>query len=105
MTTLIQVESNGHSISYGRMDQWLLPFYEADLRAGNLCKEFALELLEVEYVKMNNPTKLKDKGSMALRNGRGFGGESLTIGGVKPDGSDATNDLTMLMLKPRPTHE
>lgn len=99
MTTLIQVESNGHSISYGRMDQWLLPFYEADLRAGNLCKEFALELLEVEYVKMNNPTKLKDKGSMALRNGRGFGGESLTIGGVKPDGSDATNDLTMLMLE------
>lgn len=99
MTTLIQVESNGHSISYGRMDQWLLPFYEADLRAGTLCKEFALELLEVEYVKMNNPTKLKDKGSMALRNGRGFGGESLTIGGVKPDGSDATNDLTMLMLE------
>ncbi|MGN0983781.1 MAG: glycyl radical protein [Gemmiger sp.] len=98
-TALIQVESNGHSISYGRMDQWLLPYYEADRQAGTLTKEFALELLEVEYVKMNNPTKLKDKGSMALRNGRGFGGESLTIGGVKPDGSDATNDLTMLMLE------
>lgn len=46
-----------------------------------------------------NPTKLKDRGSMALRNGRGFGGESLTIGGVKRDGTDATNDLTMLMLE------
>lgn len=98
-TTLIQVESNGHSISYGRMDQWLYPYYEADIKSGAITKEFALELLEVEYVKMNNPTKLKDKGSMAVRNGRGFGGESLTIGGVDREGKDATNDLTMLMLE------
>ena len=33
---IIQVESNGHSISYGRMDQWLLPYYKADLESGNL---------------------------------------------------------------------
>lgn len=98
-TTLIQVESNGHSISYGRMDQWLYPYYEKDINNGTLTKEFALELIEVEYVKMNNPTKLKDKGNMAVRNGRGFGGESLTIGGVDRDGRDATNDLTMLMLE------
>ena len=98
-TTLIQIEGNGHSISYGRMDQWLYPYYEADMKNGTISKEFALELIEVEYVKMNNPTKLKDKGSMAVRNGRGFGGESLTIGGVDRDGNDATNDLTMLMLE------
>lgn len=98
-TALIQVESNGHSISYGRMDQWLYPYYAADMKKGTLTKSFALELLEVEYVKMNNPTKLKDYGSMALRNGRGFGGESLTIGGVDTKGEDATNDLTMLMLE------
>ncbi|KRK33299.1 (2S)-3-sulfopropanediol dehydratase [Loigolactobacillus bifermentans] len=98
-TALIQVESNGHSISYGRMDQWLYPYYEADMKKATLTKDFALELLEVEYVKMNNPTKLKDQGSMAVRNGRGFGGESLTIGGVDRDGNDATNDLTMLMLE------
>ncbi len=98
-TALIQVESNGHSISYGRMDQWLYPFYEEDMKNNTISKEFALELIEVEYVKMNNPTKLKDKGSMALRNGRGFGGESLTIGGMDKEGRDATNDLTMLMLE------
>ena len=98
-TALIQVESNGHSISYGRMDQWLYPYYEKDVKSGAISKEFALELIEVEYVKMNNPTKLKDYGSMALRNGRGFGGESLTLGGVDKDGNDATNDLTMLMLE------
>ena len=98
-TSLIQVESNGHSISYGRMDQWLYPYYERDMAAGTLTKEFALELLEVEYVKLNNPMKLKDAGSMAVRNGRGFGGESLTIGGVDREGQDATNDLTMLLLE------
>lgn len=98
-TTLIQVESNGHSISYGRMDQWLFPYYKKDIEEGVITKEFALELIEVLYVKMNNPTKLKDKGSMELRNGRGFGGESLTIGGVDKDGNDVTNELSMLMLE------
>ncbi|KAA1046547.1 formate C-acetyltransferase/glycerol dehydratase family glycyl radical enzyme [Pseudocitrobacter sp. 73] len=98
-TSLIQIESNGHSISYGRMDQWLYPWYAADIKNNTISKAFALELLEVQFVKMNNPTKLKDKGTVAVRNGRGFGGESLTIGGVKQDGTDATNDLTMLVLE------
>ena len=81
------------------MDQWLYPYYEADVKNGAITKEFALELLEVLYVKMNNPTKLKDKGTVLVRNGRGFGGESLTIGGVDRSSNDATNDLTMLMLE------
>lgn len=98
-TTLTQIEGNGHSISYGRMDQWLYPYYEADMKNGTLTKEFALELIEVQYVKMNNPTKLKDKGTIVVRNGRGFGGECLTIGGVDRDGNDITNDLTFLMLE------
>ncbi|TCS41463.1 (2S)-3-sulfopropanediol dehydratase [Reinekea marinisedimentorum] len=97
--TLTQIEGNGHSISYGRMDQWLYPFYAEDVRRNAVPKEFILELLEVLYVKMNNPTKLKDKGTVKVRNGRGFGGESLTIGGVDVNGNDATNDLTMLMLE------
>ena len=98
-TTLTQIEGNGHSISYGRMDQWLYPYYEADMKNGIMTKEFALELIEVQYVKMNNPTKLKDKGTVIVRNGRGFGGECLTIGGVDREGHDVTNDLTMLMLE------
>ncbi|MCG9751174.1 formate C-acetyltransferase/glycerol dehydratase family glycyl radical enzyme [Vibrio brasiliensis] len=97
--TMTQIEGNGHSISYGRMDQWLLPFYTKDVTENAVPKEFILEVLEVLYVKMNNPTKLKDKGTVKVRNGRGFGGESLTIGGVDQQGNDATNDLTMLMLE------
>ena len=98
-TELIKIESNGHSISFGRMDQWLYPYLKNDLDNNVITKEFALEILEVEYVKMNNATKLKDKGTVAVRNGRGFGGESLTIGGVDKDGNDVTNDLTMMMLE------
>ncbi|PFG46206.1 formate C-acetyltransferase [Vibrio sp. ES.051] len=97
--TMTQIEGNGHSISYGRMDQWMLPFYTRDVVENNVSKAFVLEVLEVLYVKMNNPTKLKDKGTVKVRNGRGFGGESLTIGGVDEQGNDATNDLTMLMLE------
>lgn len=98
-TTLIQIEGNGHSISYGRMDQWLYPFYKKDMENGVTTKEKILELIEVEYVKMNNPTKLKDKSTVVVRNGRGFGGESLVVGGVDRNGNDVTNDLTMMMIE------
>ena len=97
-TTLTQIESNGHSVSYGRMDQWLYPYYQADIQSGAITKEFAQELLEVTYVKMNNPTKIRDGGTVRVRQGRGFGGECLTIGGVDRNGNDVTNDLTMMLL-------
>ena len=59
LTTLIEMEANGQSISYGRFDQWLDPYLQHDLKQGMITKEFALELLEVQFVKLNNPTKLK----------------------------------------------
>lgn len=97
-TTMTLIESNGHSVSYGRMDRWLYPYYEADIREGRIDKAFAQELLEVIVVKMNNPTKVRDGGTVRVRQGRGFGGECLTIGGVDEDGNDITNDLTMMLL-------
>lgn len=97
-TTLTLIESNGHSVSYGRMDRWLYPYYEADMREGRIDKAFAQELLEVMVVKMNNPTKIRDGGTVRVRQGRGFGGECLTIGGVDEEGNDITNDLTMMLL-------
>ncbi|MCQ5029277.1 formate C-acetyltransferase/glycerol dehydratase family glycyl radical enzyme [Flavonifractor sp. DFI.6.63] len=98
-TSLLQIESNGHSLSYGRMDQWLYPFYEADMKNGTITKDFAQELLEVQYVRLNNPTKLKDRGTIVVRNGRNWGGECLTIGGVDRAGNDVTNDLTFMFLE------
>lgn len=98
-TTVTLIESNGHSVSYGRMDQWLYPFYEKDIQNGVISKDFAQELLECAYIKTGNPSKLKDRSTVEVRNGRGWGGESLTIGGVDSDGKDVTNDLTFMMLE------
>ncbi len=98
-TTIALIESNGHSVSYGRMDQWLYPFYERDMENKTYTKDFAQELLECAFIKCGNPSKLRDKGSTKVRNGRGWGGESLTVGGVDKDGNDATNDLTFMLLE------
>jgi len=98
-TSLLKVESNGHSVSYGRMDQWLYPFYRHDIDKSIITKDFAQELLEVMYLRSNNPTKIKDWGTTALRNGHNFGGECLTVGGVDKDGNDCTNDLTFMLLE------
>jgi len=43
---ILQIESNGHSVSLGRLDQYLYPFYRKDLAAGKLSEAFASELLE-----------------------------------------------------------
>ena len=98
-TTITLIESNGHSVSYGRMDRWLYPFYLSDMQSGAATKEFEQELLECAFIKCGNPSKLRDKGSTRVRNGRGWGGESLTVGGVDEDGNDITNDLTFMLLE------
>ena len=98
-TNITLIESNGHSVSYGRMDQWLYPYYKEDMERGRITKAFAQELLECAYVKTGNPSKLKDRVTMSVRNGRGWGGESLTVGGVDEEGRDVTNDLTFMLLE------
>ncbi len=97
-TCIILIESNGHSISYGRMDQFLYPYYKKDLETGKFTKDFIQELIEITWIKASNPCKLRDKMTMISNTGRGYGGESLTIGGVDRNGMDATNDLTFMFL-------
>ncbi len=96
-TNFILIESNGHSISYGRFDQYLYPFYEKSLENG-ATQEALQELLEVSFVKMLTPTRLRDHITAHANSGRGMGGESLTIGGVDKRGKDASNDLTYMVL-------
>lgn len=96
-TDMILIESNGHSVSYGRMDQWLYPYYKKSLDEGLLTKAFMQELLELAYIKAGSNTKLKPM-SKLYNAGQAFAGESLTVGGVDKRGQDATNDLTFMMI-------
>lgn len=95
---IIYQESNGHSVSAGRMDQWLFPFYKADIENETLSQEFIQELIEVAYLQWMGPQKVRDLQTIQANSTNGWGGESLTVGGVDRYGNDATNALTYMML-------
>ncbi len=93
----IQIESSGHSISPGRFDQYMYPYYEKDIKSGVITREFAQELLDCVWVKLNDLNKCRDATSA-----EGFSGyslfQNLIVGGQTPDGRDATNDLSFMCL-------
>jgi formate C-acetyltransferase len=95
---LVLMESNGHSISYGRFDQYMYPFYEADVAAGESTREFMQELIENFMIKIWDLNKLRDHNCVAIFGNGGIGGPCLTLGGIRPDGTDGTNDLTYMFL-------
>lgn len=94
---LMQVESSGHSISPGRFDQYMYPFYKADLDRGALSREAAQELLDCIWVKLNDLNKCRDAVSA-----EGFAGyslfQNLIVGGQDKDGMDVTNDLSFMCI-------
>lgn len=97
-TTILLAETNGHSVSFGRFDQYMYPFYRDDIASGVATRESIQELIEILYMKDLWWTKLRDRMTVIANSGRGMGGDSLTIGGVDKNGNDATNDLTYMCL-------
>jgi formate C-acetyltransferase len=95
---LIQIESNGHSISLGRFDQYLYPFYRGDLQRGILDRRRAGELLECFWVKCCEIIKFKEKVLTRFQSGYPLF-QALTVGGVLPDGTDGVNELSYLCLE------
>lgn len=98
-TNVIIIDSNGHSISYGRFDQMLYPFYERDMKNGKLTKRFAAEIIESWCIKTYELLKLRDKATGLFQSESGMAGTTVTIGGVTRENKDATNDLSYLMLE------
>ena len=94
---LIQTESSGHSISPGRFDQYMYPYYKKDLDSGKITREEAQELLDCVWVKLNSLNKVRDALSAA-----GFAGysmfQNLIVGGQDKNGVDATNDLSYMCI-------
>lgn len=59
---LMMIESNGHSFSFGRFDQYVWPYYEADIKAGKISKEKALEILTHFFIMTNSLNKVRPWG-------------------------------------------
>jgi pyruvate formate-lyase/glycerol dehydratase family glycyl radical enzyme len=97
MHLISQIESNGHSMSLGRFDVYMREYFEADRRKGALTDEEAVELLAALWIKMFGVTKIRPW-SHTRFSGGGPTYQNLTLGGILPDGRDATSQLTMLCL-------
>ena len=95
---LLQIESSGHSISPGRFDQYMYPYYKKDLDSGRLTREFAQELMDCIWVKLNDLNKCRDAASA-----EGFAGyslfQNLIAGGQNSEGLDVTNDLSFMSIR------
>lgn len=95
---LLQIESSGHSISPGRFDQYMYPYYSKDRDAGAITREFAQELMDCIWLKLNDLNKCRDAASA-----EGFAGysvfQNLIAGGQNKDGVDVTNDLSFMCIQ------
>ncbi len=88
----------GPGLSYGRIDQYLYPFYRRDLQEGRLTREFARELLHCFWVKNNYVYDYQGRCARNQGINSSFG-QLITLSGCGPEGEDLTNDLTFLMLE------
>ena len=95
---LLQMESSGHSISPGRFDQYMYPYYKADKEAGVITKDEAQELIECLWLKLSEWVW-----TISANTADFFAGynqfQNLTVGGRTRDGKDATNELSYMCLK------
>jgi len=93
-------ELNGwDAFSPGHLDQHLWPFYQRGLETGTLTRETAKELLECFFVKFNNHTAPPKVGVTAAESGTYTDFANLNLGGLRPDGSDGSNEVTHLLLE------
>ncbi|MFC2036876.1 glycyl radical protein [Chloroflexota bacterium] len=93
-----QIESNGHSFSLGRLDQYTYSFYRADLDAGRISRDQALEILELLWLKLFSVVKVRPWSH--TRFGIGYPTyQNVTIAGQTPDGHDGTNDISYMVLQ------
>jgi len=92
-------ELNGwDSFSPGHLDQHLAPFYHQGLADGTLTEERAKELLSAFFVKFNNHPAPPKVGVTAEESGTYTDFANINLGGLMPDGSDGSNEVTFLLL-------
>ena len=95
---ILQIESNGHSLSYGRFDQYMYPYYKKDMENGSLSEESALELLTWLWIKTLTVNKVRSQAHTLSSAGSPMY-QNVTIGGQTTDKKDAVNELSFTVLK------
>ena len=95
---ILQIESNGHSLSYGRFDQYIYPYYKHDKDNGTLTDEQAVELLTNLWIKTLTINKVRSQAHTYSSAGSPMY-QNVTIGGQTRDKKDAVNELSYLVLK------
>jgi pyruvate formate-lyase/glycerol dehydratase family glycyl radical enzyme len=94
-----RIEQTSCAMGQGRMDQYMWPFYEKDLAEGRITKESAIELLHCLWLNMAQCVEIK-MNPVTAAGAEGFAKfEDVCLGGQTPEGKDATNDLTHLILE------
>jgi pyruvate formate-lyase/glycerol dehydratase family glycyl radical enzyme len=95
---VLSLDGNLHGLTFGRVDQYLGSFYESDLAAGRITPERAQEILDLFCLKVAEMNKIWP--SFATEAAGGYtSGQLITVGGIKKDGGDATNDVTYMLLE------
>lgn len=93
----IQIETNGRSISFGRFDQFMFPYFIGDLQVNGTTVQDLFEILGCFWVKLASITKLRSWGPTRYTAGMPMF-QNLTIGGQTMSGDDAANELSRLVL-------
>ena len=94
---ILQIESNGHSLSFGRLDQFCYPYFQKSLEQGMTVRQ-GEELLENLWIKVLSLNKIRSWGHSRFAAGSPLY-QNVTIGGMKPDGSDGVNELSFAVLR------
>jgi len=96
---LSQIESGGNSISLGRIDQILSPYYDEDKKNGAITPDGAKELLSLLFIKTNEIWNVLEEAF--IPGGEGTEGkttQNVIVGGISVDGEDATADISYIGL-------
>lgn len=96
--TCIYMEHESASYNPGCFDQYMYPFYKADLEAGRITQDEAQELLECLWVKFAEPCLFQDATSARYSAGYPLF-QNLCVGGVDSSGRDAVNDLSYMVIQ------
>ncbi|QIB68838.1 choline trimethylamine-lyase [Aminipila butyrica] len=95
--SLLPVEENQTGMSIGRADQYMYPFYKADIESGRMTDYEAFDLAGCMLIKLSEMMWVTSEGGSKF-----FAGYqpfvNMCVGGVSRDGQDATNDLTYLLM-------